>query len=73
MQEVDAKLQQAQFQHHLGDVEADTFWKRTCSICREVLLQVCGVLEQSKGQLWLLRNRQQDIISLDQAIATARA
>ena len=70
-QEVERKLQETKPPLHGDPKEAHQRWEILCRICREVATQVCGVLTHFQGKPWL-RNREEDIKALDQAIAAAK-
>ena len=46
-------------------------WSQLCQICREVAVEVCGVLNLVKGAPWLT-SRGPEVAALDQAIHQAK-
>ena len=46
-------------------------WDNLYEICRDVAIQVCGILDKTPGAPWLT-DRKTDLQRLDQEIATAR-
>jgi ribonuclease HI len=67
MEEVEQRLQQGQNLHR----DVDARWERICQICRDVAVQVCGILDKAPGAPWL-KDKQEDIRRLDQEIARVR-
>ena len=68
-QGVEARLRT--LQPFTNSEEMDQNWNALCRICREVAVEVCGVIESHRGAPWL-RNRAADIERLDAAIQSAK-
>ena len=67
MQEVEQRLQATSRPEWIPT----TRWENLCKICRDVAIQVCGILDKTPGAPWL-KDKKSDIQQLDQAIASAR-
>ena len=68
-QKVEEKLDQLEPLDH--DSDLTQAWNQICNICREVAIEVCGVVHMSRGAPWL-RSRGPEIQQLDHTILLAK-
>eukprot|EP00435_Cladocopium_sp_Y103_P009995 s4145_g2.t1 len=67
VEEVETRLETVA--EHAADMEAQ--WETISTVCREVAVQICGVMQKREGAPWL-HNRDDEVQQLDRHIAQAR-